>query len=221
MYVTVTMQMMVIATIIKTRAQEFVEATTWIQEDLENIKYQATNYQYTLLKTKASSTDKSLELNSVDNFKDGDDLIIGTDYTNNKIASSGVNNDQKKITLKNEPLGNTLGTNWLPGTPVAVITRCNPLATNAGFADGLRDLITDTDHSVDTPVNTDIPKTSNVTKKTFRLKRTTSFSSNFPYNMLQVNYDVSPTSSDGSVSGPSIAKFYIDVIPNAALQCPS
>jgi Tfp pilus assembly protein PilV len=41
-FVTVAMQMMAIAAIFKARAQQNAEATTWIQEDLENVKLQAT-----------------------------------------------------------------------------------------------------------------------------------------------------------------------------------
>lgn len=227
LYVTVTMQMMVVATIIKARAQEFVEATTWIQEDLEDIKYQAANYQYALLDAAASSTGKSFKLTSVDDkqFKDGDTLLIGTDSSNNIIAPSGVKPETKEITLNNE-----LGTNWLIGSPVVVITRCNPPASNVGFADGLRDWITDDNHAdgVTDITTNDTPSfnktlVSKVTNKKFRLSRTATIYStpnDFPYSLLKVSYDVLPIYSNGTV-GPSIAKFYTNVIPNAALQCPS
>lgn len=44
LFIAVSMQAMVFAAIFKTRAQEFTQATTWIQEDLEDVKYQASQY---------------------------------------------------------------------------------------------------------------------------------------------------------------------------------
>lgn len=43
-FVATAMQAMVIATLFKARAQEYSEATTWIQEDLENVMLQASEY---------------------------------------------------------------------------------------------------------------------------------------------------------------------------------
>ena len=132
-FVTVAMQMMVIATVFKVRAQEFSEATNWIQEDLEDVKFQASQYSDT--------------------------------------------------------------------------SKCSVLTSDDGFADGFRDLLTEP-----------IPKTFRNGKQ-FNLTRTTTpFSiapGTAPYDVLQVSYDVSPTSG-----GSSIAKFYTEVIPNGALQCP-
>lgn len=45
LFVAVSMQAMVLAAVFKARAQESAEATTWIQEDLENVKYQASRYK--------------------------------------------------------------------------------------------------------------------------------------------------------------------------------
>lgn len=212
-FITVAMQIMAIAAVFKVRAQEFAEATNWIQEDLENVKYEATNFQYTSLKEAANSATTVLQLNSVDNFQPGDTVIVGTDSINNKIAPGGVDTTAKTITLTAP-----LGTNWLANSVVAVTTKCNPTSrdVNQGFADGLRDWITRNTDPVE-----NFKSSKLFTNKKFRLLRTTTLSSDYPYAVLQLNYDVSPTSSfGGAVSGESVASFYTEVIPNAALQCP-
>lgn len=218
LFVGVAMQSMVIAAIFKARAQEFAEATTWIQEDLENVKYEAAKFQYTSLVDETSVldtdpkhelTDIVLKIASVDGFQTGDKLIVGTDSTDNTIAS--IDTTAKTITL-NAVLGNDLPKD----TVMVATTRCtNSLDT--GFADGLRDKIIGSNQTGATKTN-DIPKASNRTGQTFTLKRTTTvsrFDINAPYNVLQVSYEVLPTSG-----GSSVANFYTEVIPNAALQCP-
>lgn len=222
-FVAVSMQMMAIAAIFKVRAQEYAEATTWIQEDLENIKYEASNYQYTTLPNGANSTDSVLRVASVDGFVVGDTLIVGTDATSNTIAPDdstvtppkpGSDPATNEITLTAP-----LGTSWLEGTPVVATTRCIQTQTT-GFADGLRDKITaSVDDSNDEGIIgvVDIINPSKVfISKTYRLRRTTTISDDSPFNLLKINYEVASTSS---LNAP-IAKFYTEVIPNAALQCP-
>jgi prepilin-type N-terminal cleavage/methylation domain-containing protein len=210
-FIIVTMQMMVIAAVFKVRAQEYAEATTWIQKDLENVKYNAAILQYTALVDEATgdstheSTDTVLHVASVNGFQAGDKLIIGTDSTTHTIAAGGVDATNKTITLTA-----TLGSNFSTDTVVVATTRCTN-ALDTGFADGLRDLITGTNQTGNTNYN-DLTKTFQMGKE-FRLRRTTS--SDSPYNVLKINYDVSPTSG-----GESVASFYTEVIPNAALQCP-
>lgn len=43
-FVTTALQAMVIAALFKAKAQEYSEATTWIQNDLEDLRYQASRY---------------------------------------------------------------------------------------------------------------------------------------------------------------------------------
>lgn len=211
LFVSVAMQSMVIAAIFKARAQEFSEATTWIQEDLENIKYQAANFTLasTSLTTDVSSTDTVLPVASVNGFQPGDTLVVGNDSTSNTIAS--VDTTANSITLTA-----ALDTSWLANTVIAANSpMCNPAvgARNAGFADGLRDRITTpstNDFSTDS-----FPKTSNRTNKPFTMTRTTTLANTAPYNVLEVSYTITPTSG-----GSSVASFYTEVIPNAALQCP-
>lgn len=44
LFVATAMQAMVVATVFKAKAQEYSEATTWIQEDLENLRLSASQY---------------------------------------------------------------------------------------------------------------------------------------------------------------------------------
>ncbi|MBE9018092.1 prepilin-type N-terminal cleavage/methylation domain-containing protein [Chroococcidiopsidales cyanobacterium LEGE 13417] len=230
-FVTVAMQMVVIATMFRVRAQESAEATTWIQEDLEDIKYQAANYQSALLVDEASgdgtheSTDTVLHLSSVEGFQAGDTVIVGTDSTNNTIATGGVDTTAKTITLTAP-----LGTDWSTDTQVTVTTKCNAASADVGFAEGFRDKITGSSvsgiHNYDNPPSSGNSNTAGTaltskvfTGRTYRLRRTTTIPANVsdaPYNKLQINYDVSSTSG-----GSSIASFYTEVLPNATFQCPN
>lgn len=204
-FVAAAMQGMLSAAIFKARAQQYAEATNWIQADLENVKYQAASFQYTSLTANAASGASSINVASVADFAVNDTLKVGSDpgtYTISSIIGT---------TLTITP---SLGTAQSQIATVSATKRCNPAAPNAGFADGLRDKFTGSIQTGTTNA-VNIPKTSNRTGKTFVMTRTTTLSSAAPYNVLQVSYDVSPTPG-----GSSVAKLYTEVIPNAALQCP-
>jgi len=62
------MQSVVIAAVFKSRARQFAEATIWIQEDLEKVKYAAAKFQYTSLTTTANAGQGSINVASVDGF---------------------------------------------------------------------------------------------------------------------------------------------------------
>lgn len=206
LFVTVAMQSIVIAAIFKARAQEFSEATTWIQEDLENIKYQAANLQYTSLSANAASGALLINVASVDGLAATDSLKAGSDSGTYTIG--GIVGNVLTIIPG-------LGTGQAQGAVVVGTTRCNASSIDTGFADGLRDKIIGSNQTGATKVN-NITKTSNRTGQSFTLEKTTTVSSASynAYNVLQVSYKVL------SSSGNSVAKFYTEVIPNAAFQCP-
>ncbi|PSM46243.1 hypothetical protein C7Y66_26045 [Chroococcidiopsis sp. CCALA 051] len=220
-FVTVAMQMMVMAAMFKVRAQESVEATAWIQEDLENVKYQAANYQYAQLKDEASGDDKHeftdtiLHVSSVDNFSVGNNLIIGNDSNNHIIQSVDSTASPPTITLTT-----ALGTDWSTNTPVVAITKCNPgTDKSAGFADGLRDLVSGTNETADSNYVDETRNSKLFTNKSYTLRRTTTIHDISPYRVLEIKYEVSPGSTFNSTK--VIASFNTEVIPNAALQCPN
>lgn len=234
LFVATSMQAMAIAAVFKARAQEFTEATTWIQEDLENVKYSAASLQYTSLVDETipdpttgvdtgpllhESTDTKLYVASVEGFKAGDKLNVGTDSSSNTISSIDTTN--KTITLSA-----ALGTTQPKGALVVATKRCNAASLEAGFADGLRDQVTGSDETGNTnevfiknvpevTIDGISVRKSTRTNKLFTMTRTTTITNTAPFNVLQVSYTVSPTSG-----GSSVASFYTEVIPNAAFQCP-
>lgn len=198
-FVAVTMQMMAIAAMFKVRAQEYAEATAWIQEDLENLKYQASIYQYTSLSANSVSTASSstITVDSADDLAANDTVTVG--------SASGT----YTITIK---AGNILTitpkltTDQLQGAFVVATTRCNPSsATDPSFNNGVQGKL---------PASP-ISETSKLfPTKTYSLTRT--ITSDSPYRVLKVSYNVTPSSG-----GASVASSYTEVIPNAALQCPN
>lgn len=146
-FVATAMQAVVIAAVMRVKAKEYSEASAWIQENLEDVRYQASQYQNT--------------------------------------------------------------------------ARCSPASPgpNNGYADGLRDKISNidpetTDNEVLPESNTISTTKTGSTGKTYTLQRVTTPSNVSPYNTLQISYTVLPA------SGSSIADLYTEVIPDAAFKCP-
>ena len=178
-FVAIAMQAIVLATIFKVRGQQSAEATTWIQEDSENVKRQASTLQYTSLTAAAISTTNVLQVASVDGFQPGDTLVVGTDSTNKTVAAAGVNSTSKTITLTS-----TLRTNWEIGTVVVATTKCNrPTGTlNAGFAKYLED-------NLQTKSNRGVRNSKGVLFP-YALMRSSYVKEVEPYEVLQLTYGV-------------------------------
>ena len=49
LFIGISMQFMVLSSLLKARSQQYSEAMSWIQEDLEDIKYQASKYKLSSL----------------------------------------------------------------------------------------------------------------------------------------------------------------------------
>lgn len=202
-FIGVAMQAMVMAAVFKVRARQFAEATTWIQEDLENVRREANNLQYTTLRVATSSTDTVLQVASIDGFQAGNTLIVGTDSTNKTIATSGVNTSARTITLTS-----TVRTNWPIGTVVVATTKCNrPSGTiNAGFAKHFQD-------NLPTIINSGVKP---ITGKAYTLTRTATVRNTAPFDVLNLTYSVAPQSG-----GNPIATMDTEVIPDASFHCPT
>lgn len=200
-FIAVAMQMMTIAAVFKVRAQEYAEATTWIQEDLEYLKYQASSYQYTSLTANSVSTttppSSSITVASVNDLAVNDTLQVGS--ASGTYTISSITNNTLTITPK-------LTTEQSQGAFVTATTRCNPSsATDPSFNNGVQGKL---------PASP-ISQTSKLfPTKTYSLTRT--ITSDSPYRVLKVSYNVTPSSG-----GASVASSYTEVIPNAALQCPN
>jgi len=264
------MQALVVAAVFKVRAQQFVQATAWIQEELETVKDEAAKFKYTSLTAATAAGASSINVATVNGFEVNDTLRVGSDpgsyiisnidgntltmtitpslgtaqpqdavveaatYTlltasaaaeASSIDVAAVNDFAVNDTLK---VGSDSGTyrisnisgNTLTITPnlataqsssalVVANKSCNSRSIVAKFAEKLRDPDTGSNQVVKT-------ESFSFTGKEFRLARTATPSNpNEPYNVIKVTYDVSPT-----FGGSSVANFYTEVIPNAALQCP-
>lgn len=204
LFVSVAMQAMVIAAVFKAKAQEYAEATTWIQEDLEeNVKYKAAIFQFlkTTLSADAAAAASSISINTpnadiINSFEINDAFRVGLDPTSYKITN--VTGSGTTRTLSILP---TLGSVQVANAAIVSTEKCNPGTQNTGLADKLRDSITDTNHSNGI---TNVTTNDNVfnpapkpfrTGKPFVMSRTTTLSATFPYSVLEVSYSIAPQST--------------------------
>lgn len=197
----VALQAVVIAAVFKTRAKQFAEATTWIQQDLDNVKNKAAQVPYTstTLTNAAVANQRTLVLASVNGLQVGDALKVGTDSTSNVIASIDVG--ALSITLDAD-----LGTAQV--ISAAVMPRCDAIATK-GFAAYLNDNLPAL--TVNNP-NTGTPK---ILGKDYTLTRTPTIKNVAPFEVLELVYSVTPQGG-----GSAVATINTEVIPDAAFQCP-
>jgi prepilin-type N-terminal cleavage/methylation domain-containing protein len=207
-FVTVAMQIMTLAAIFKARAQENAEATTWIQEDLEDVRFKADSMPFdyrTTLSANATAGTNSISVASATNLAVNDTLKIGLASEHYQItAISGT-------TLTIAP---ALSTNQVANAAILETTRCSAGQTDA-LADALRDLVIGASNQVfNSASSTKVFRTG----QTFSMRRTATISANAPYNILQLKYEVSPGSTFDSTK--AIAVFDTEVIPNVAFQCP-
>jgi len=208
LFVGVAMQSMVIAAVFKARAKQYTEATNWIQEDLENVKIQATlPLPLTTLANELDATpgsyettDTAIVVASTNRFEVGDQLKVGTDSTNNVIQN--INSGTSTITLTA-----VLGSTPLSGDAVEIIesVRCGATTSTTGFGDYLNDNLPALSFSGTKPI----------LNKNYTLTRTATVKNVAPYEVLELSYSVAPQGG-----GSAIATTNNEVIPDAAFQCP-
>lgn len=138
-FISTAMQALVTATVFKVKGQELSEATTWIQEDIERVRFEATR--------------------------------LG-------LGEANVN---------------------LPA--------CQALDNTSGYAALLRDRI-----NQNAPVDTD--KQSTIGNRPYTLTRTPTLSSDAPFNVLSLEYEVV------SADDIPIAIVQTKVVPDKSLECP-
>ena len=216
-FVTIAMQAMVIAAVFKARAKQFSEATTWIQQDIENVKFQAGQLKYTQL-TADTSGIKVLPVSSVTGFANGDTLRVGTNTTDYTISS--IDPSASTITINTALSGTQLN-----GATVVATNPCKATSSTAGFGQSLKQHLSTVPVPSDTS-NSGTPDsgTRTITGKSYTLTRSRDIggteavsgtcTSNACYELLKLTYEV----KQGSES--PIATMYTEVLPNAALQCP-
>jgi prepilin-type N-terminal cleavage/methylation domain-containing protein len=221
-FITVTMQMMVIATVFKVKAQENTEATNWIQGDLENVRYQADKLQFQQTKLAADAVPPSspalvspISINTpsqvvVDSFAVGDKLRVGldpTNYTITVVSGTGITSTSTRTLTISPALEKAQAANAL----VVATKRCTPgTDQNKGLADWLRDNVTDTNPSdgitdITSNVNTLEQQRTGRNNKNFKVSRITTLSATSPYNVLEVFYSVAPTTAHTTLSADALA----------------
>lgn len=215
-FITVSLQAVVLSAVLKARAKQSSTATTWIQEDLENVRHRASQLQYTSLTTATTAGATVLQVSSVLGFQVADTVVVGLEPTSRTIAS--INAGARTITL----------TTGLPsaqpvGAVVAATSKCNAASQTTGFADYLRaNLPLMSSDPALAAANTN-QGTKRIAGQMYRLTRygpdndgdTTPDVRDTAVEVLEMKYEVKP---DGG--NAAIATMYTEVIPNAAFKCP-
>ncbi len=221
-FVATAMQAMVLAAVFKSRAKQYSEATTWIQEDLENVRHTASQLQNTTLREPVApgATPGATPLNatvlkvtSIVGFKPIDPVIVGPDFIRRTIAAGGVDTDNREITVTP-----ALTTGLLPGDGVTATNKCNATSVPDGFGDYLRNNLPLTINQI----SANHGKKS-ITGQDYILLRDgpdndgtigPNVNNTAPFEVMQVKYEVRPQGE-----GDSIATMYTEVIPDAAFKC--
>lgn len=206
-FVATAMQAMVIAAVMKVKARQYSVATNWMQEDLEGVRFTAS--QLGELTSDAAAGSNSIFLSHVNTLAVSDLLTIGSE--SHSIQSISGNT----VTL-NSALSNS----FAAGTKVLPINKCDPDNDQEGFAHYLRKNLPD----VPLQVSTNIGEKT-IAGSLYRLERDgpeegdTSVRPNInndkPFEVMKIKYEVKP--DDG---GTTIARMYAEVIPDVAYQCP-
>lgn len=237
LFMATSMQAFVSSTALKVKARQTSEANNWAQDDLENVKTlsldtQQIAYAQVQLSQTATAGQNTIVVNSANGLQardanydasappdqmkyGGDALTIGSDSNDNVIQSMTTDNSttppRTTITLVNN-----LQTTQLQGTDVYVIARCRPQSAIAGgFAAYLKAQLDARPVSGNTN-----PATPNVGSKTilgkqFTLTRTTTVRNSSPYQILEIAYRVTDSST-----GATVATANTEVVPNAFFACP-
>lgn len=208
LFVSVAMQAMVIAAVFKAKAQEYAEATTWIQTDLEeNVKYKAAIFQFLQTTLSADVTTvpaSTISINTpnadiINSFEINSTFRVGLDPTSYKITNVTGSGTTRTLTISPN-----LGSAQVANAAIVATEKCNPSTQNRGLADKLRDSITGTNITNNDNVFSPAPKTFR-TGKQFIMSRTTTLSATYPYSVLEVSYSVAPQTAHTTLTAATTA----------------
>jgi prepilin-type N-terminal cleavage/methylation domain-containing protein len=216
----IAMQAMVVAVAFKVKARQFSEATNWIQQDLENVKQQAQVLGSTTLTSATLSNGSSLAVSSTTGFANGNVLQVST-ITSNLYTISGTPSSTSisvtpALPAIPQPADTIVSVVAKDNTTIPRDTLCYATASTNGFGDLLSDNLPAVPSE---PNNSSTPNsgTKTITGQTFTLTRIATPGTTAPYNVLQVTYTVARSTTPTI----AIATLNTEVIPDAALQCPS
>lgn len=236
-FTTVAMQMLVISTAFKARAKEYATAANLIQQDLENIRSLANQYEFPTLAAVPSAGATTITLSSTQGLLTGENIRFqGTsDVYTLTISGSTTTISPGILTIPTSAARVVSNTVCNP-TPSPTASPTTPPDTTTGLAQKLRlntqgnlGSVTATYGGLTyTSVNNYAPYTIPGTQMRLWLMRNDTNSVNYPYDVLQVKYIVAgpeprPTSSfygTLNTNAPKIvAELTSEVIPNASFQC--
>ena len=197
--------MVVYSGMFRLKAKNASNNRSWIQQDLENVQFTASQFTVASLTTNAVANSASIDLNRTSvggiALAIGDRLTIGTDpnlYTISSMSGTAIS------------FTPNLKTAQPSGSPVLVLGSssaaklCNATLSNKGLAQALAsDLSPVLDSS---KVLSGVPYT---------LTRTATVVDIAPYQILRLSYSVAP-----SAGGMPIMSLQTEVIPNASFSCP-
>lgn len=228
LFVTISMEAMVVAALMKARARQYAEATTWIQQDLENLKQQAAILGSTTLSSSAASGATSLTVNSTLGFFSNYRLQVsgtsGSPTVHNIASISGNTITVTQPLSSTQPAGTTvsvIATGSISPTTNPIGAATATLCYANAAADGFGTLLSNNLPVV--PSETSNTTTPNVGTKTilggsYTLTRTPSIRSVSRFSALSISYTVAPTVTSGTA--PTIAKLEAEEVPRAFFQCP-
>lgn len=238
-FTTVAMQMLVISTAFKARAKEYATAANLIQQDLENIRSLASEFQFPTTSPTPAVGATTVTVSPVNNgLATGDKVQFEKSpyiYTIS-VSGSTVTITPALIEALATPTVRLVSNTVCNPTPSPTASPTTPPDTTKGLAEKLRlntqgnlGSVTATYGGLTyTSVNNYAPYTIPGTQMRLWLMRNDTNSVNYPYDVLQVKYIVAgpeptPTSSfygTLNTNAPKIvAELTSEVIPNASFQC--
>lgn len=204
-------------------ALEATEALSWIQKDLESIRFQAGRYRTTTLQRNALKGELSISVQSSIDFDTSDEQIRIVD-PNQKDATfykarSIIGN---RIDIAEPKTG--LVANHSQGVLVFGVSAPECQATN--FSDGmayqLRSQISSNNSDLKSPL-LPLSRTVTSTNKQFIVERALEVGKLPPYRSLTVRYTVNPppgTPAPFLDSQGNSREFTTEIIPDVAFYCP-
>ena len=198
--------LVVYAGMFRLKAKQSSVASTWVQQDLENVKLKANQFQIATLTVDAAAAATSITVNRVSvggiSFSVGNTLKIGTDTVLHTISAisgnsitftPGLNLAQSSSSSQNQV--------WVGGSS----SICNASSSTTGLAQAL---------SAD--LDAVVASTNTISGQSYTLTRTPTPTNTAPYQTLAVSYSVAPTTGGGA----AILSSQTEVVPNAAFGCP-
>lgn len=242
-FTTVAMQMMVISAAFKARAKDYTIANNLIQEDLENVRNLAAQYEFPRVASPTPSPTlgaTTIVLSNGNGLKRNDQIQF-SNSSNTYIITGPVSIPSATPTITITPgIFSPAPVAGATGTRIGSNTVCNQVATSpitkdTGLANYLQQ-ITQGSAYIDSSKTISVtegatsvtyeavvganPYTIPNTNKRLWLMRNDNNLDVAPYNVLQVRYLVVKPRTNGDPDPRKIvAKLSSEVIPNASLQC--